>query len=160
MAVTITVNSNSYVTLEEANSILEAVFDNQEWQSLTDEQKKVCLVNATNKINMLFVKGEKLDNMYLKGTKMSETQEMQFPRDWETDVSEKIKMAQCYEALEICRYNYKRAKEQSAGVVSRSMESVSVTYSGKEPRKYGGKLLSEDAFNFIRSYLLLTYSRC
>lgn len=150
MAITITVNSNSYVTLEEANIILEAVFDNQEWQSLTDEQKKVCLVNAANRINLLAVKGEKLDS----------SQELLFPRDWETDVSEKIKMAQCYEALEICRYNYKRAKEQSAGVVSRSMESVSVTYSGKEPRKYGGKLLSEDAFNFIRSYLLLTYSRC
>ena len=48
MAITLDVGTNSYVTLEEANSILEAVFDNQEWQSLTDEQKKVCLVNATN----------------------------------------------------------------------------------------------------------------
>ena len=150
MAVTITVNSNSYVTLEEANSILELFFDNAEWTALTDEQKTVALINAATKI----------DNMYLKGKKLSDNQEMQFPRDWETTVSEKIKMAQCYEALEICRYNYSRAKEQSAGVISRGMESVSVTYSGKEPRKYGGKLLSEDAFNFIRSYLLLTYSRC
>ena len=150
MAVTITVNSNSYVTLEEANNILELVFDSAEWSALTDEQKKVCLVNATNKINLLFVKGEKLDS----------SQELMFPRDWETAVSNSVKMAQCYEALEICRYNYSRAREQSAGVVSRSMESVSVTYIGKEPRKYGGKLLSEDAFNFIRSYLLLTYSRC
>ena len=150
MAITLEVGANTYVTLEEANIIIEGIFDNKEWESLTNEQKTVALINSATK----------LDNMYLKGTKLSETQEMQFPRDWETDVSEKIKMAQCYEALEICRYNYKRAKEQSAGVVSRSMESVSVTYSGKEPRKYGGKLLSEDAFNFIRSYLLLTYSRC
>ena len=150
MAVTITVNSNSYVTLEEANEIIEGVYDNKEWQNLTNEQKTVALINAAKKI----------DNMYFKGKKLSDNQEMQFPRDWETDVSEKVKMAQCYEALEICRYNYSRAKEQSAGVVSRSMESVSVTYSGKEPKKYGGKLLSEDAFNFLRSYLLLTYSRC
>ena len=150
MAVTITVNSNSYVTFEEANNILELVFDSAEWATLTDEQKTVALINAATKI----------DNMYLKGTKLSDSQEMQFPRDWETAVSEKVKMAQCYEALEICRYNYSRAKEQSAGVISRSMESVSVTYSGKEPKKYGGKFLSEDAFNFIRSYLLLTYSRC
>ena len=150
MAIAIEVNTNSYVSIIEADLIIEGIFDNKEWESLTNEQKTVALINSATK----------LDNMYLKGTKLSETQEMQFPRDWETDVSEKIKMAQCYEALEICRYNYKRAKEQSAGVVSRSMESVSVTYSGKEPRKYGGKLLSEDAFNFIRSYLLLTYSRC
>ena len=150
MAVTITVNSNSYVTLEEANEIIEGVYDNAEWQNLTNEHKTVALINAATK----------LDNMYIKGSKLSENQEMQFPRDWETTVSEKVKMAQCYEALEICRYNYSRAKEQSAGVVSRSMESVSVTYNGKEPKKYGGKLLSEDAFNFLRSYLLLTYSRC
>ena len=150
MAIAIEVNTNSYVSIIEADLIIEGIFDNKEWESLTNEQKTVALINSATK----------LDNMYLKGNKLLETQEMQFPRDWETDVSEKIKMAQCYEALEICRYNYKRAKEQSAGVVSRSMESVSVTYSGKEPRKYGGKLLSEDAFNFIRSYLLLTYSRC
>ena len=150
MAVTIEVNINSYVSIIEADLIIEGIFDNKEWESLTNEQKTVALINAATKI----------DNMYLKGKKLSDNQEMQFPRDWETDVSEKIKMAQCYEALEICRYNYSRYREQSAGVVSRSMESVSVTYNGKEPKKYGGKLLSEDAFNFIRSYLLLTYSRC
>ena len=150
MAITIDVGTNSYVTITEADEIIEGVYDNAEWQSLTTEQKTVALINAATK----------LDNMYLKGAKLSEKQEMQFPRDWETSVSEKVKMAQCYEALEICRYNYKRAREQSAGVVSRGMESVSVTYSGKELKKYGGKLLSEDAYNFIRSYLLLTYSRC
>jgi len=150
MALTIDVGTNSYVTITEADEIIEGVYDNAEWQSLTTEQKTVALINAATK----------LDNMYLKGAKLSEKQEMQFPRDWETSVSEKVKMAQCYEALEICRYNYKRAREQSAGVVSRGMESVSVTYSGKELKKYGGKLLSEDAYNFIRSYLLLTYSRC
>ena len=150
MAIAIEVNTNSYVSIIEADLIIEGIFDNKEWESLSNEQKTVALINAATKI----------DNMYLKGSKLTENQEMQFPRDWETDVSEKVKMAQCYEALEICRYNYSRAREQSAGVVSRSMESVSVTYSGKEPRKYGGKLLSEDAFNFIRGYSLLTYSRC
>ena len=49
MAITLEVGTNTYVTLEEANSILEAVFDNEEWKLLTDEQKKVCLVNATNR---------------------------------------------------------------------------------------------------------------
>ena len=32
MAITLEVEVNTYVTLEEANIILEAVFDNQEWQ--------------------------------------------------------------------------------------------------------------------------------
>ena len=32
MAITLEVGANTYVTLEEANGILEAVFDNREWQ--------------------------------------------------------------------------------------------------------------------------------
>ena len=148
MAITLEIGTNSYVTLEEANIILEAVFDNQEWQSLTDEQKKVCLVNATNKINLLAVKGEKLDS----------SQELLFPRDWETAVSNSVKMAQCYEALEICRYNYKRERELNSGIASRSMDNVSITYAKQANRHRG--LYSKDAFDLIRSYLILTYTRC
>lgn len=148
MAVTITVNSNSYVTLEEANNILELVFDNAEWSALTDEQKKVCLINATNKINQLFVKGEKLDS----------SQELIFPRDWETTVSNSVKMAQCYEALEICRYNYKRERELNSGIASRSMDNVSITYAKQANRQRG--LYSKDVFDLLRSYLILTYTRC
>ena len=148
MAVTITVNSNSYVTLEEANNILELVFDSAEWSALTDEQKKVCLVNATNKINLLFVKGEKLDS----------SQELMFPRDWETAVSNSVKMAQCYEALEICRYNYKRERELNSGIASRSMDNVSITYAKQANRQRG--LYSKDAFDLLKSYLILTYTRC
>ena len=148
MAITLEVGANTYVTLEEANIILEAVFDNQEWQSLTDEQKKVCLVNATNRINLLAVKGEKLDS----------SQKLLFPRNWENSVSDKVKMAQCYEALEICRYNYKREREMNSGIVSRSMESVSVTYAKQANNQRG--LYSKDSFNFLREYLTLTYSRC
>ena len=148
MAITLEVGVNTYVTLEEANGILEAVFDNAEWQSLTDEQKKVCLVNAANRINLLAVKGEKLDS----------SQELSFPRDWETAVSNNVKMAQCYEALEICRYNYKREREMNSGIVSRSMESVSVTYAKQSNNQKG--LYSKDSFNFLREYLILTYSRC
>ena len=59
MAIILEVGTNTYVTLEEAESMLEAVYDNAEWKLLTDEQKKVCLVNATNKINLLTVKGSK-----------------------------------------------------------------------------------------------------
>ena len=148
MAITLEVGVNTYVTLEEANGILEAVFDNQEWQALTDEQKKVCLVNATNKINLLAVKGEKLDS----------SQKLLFPRNWETSVNDKVKMAQCYEALEICRYNYKREREMNSGIVSRSMESVSVTYAKQTKNQKG--LYSKDSFNFLKEYLMLTYSRC
>ena len=77
MGVTLEVGVNTYNTLEEANNILELVFDNAEWTALTDEQKKVCLVNAANKINLLAAKGSKLDA----------EQALMFPRDWETAVA-------------------------------------------------------------------------
>ena len=145
---TITVNGNSYVTLEEANNILELVFDSAEWSELTDEQKNICLINATNKINLLFVKSEKLDS----------SQELIFPRDWETAVSNSVKMAQCYEALEICRYNYKRERELNSGIASRSMDNVSIAYAKQANRQRG--MYSKDAFDLLRSYLILTYTRC
>ena len=148
MAITLEVGVNTYVTLEEAGNIIETIYDNAEWQSLTDEQKKVCLVNAANKINLLAVKGEKLDS----------SQELSFPRDWETAVSNNVKMAQCYEALEICRYNYKREREMNSGIVSRSMDNVSVTYA-KQANKQRG-LYSKDSFDLLRGYLILTYTRC
>ena len=147
MAITLEVGVNTYVTLEEAENIIKTIYDNAEWQSLTDEQKKVCLVNATNKINLLAVKGEKLDS----------SQKLIFPRNWEAAVSDKVKIAQCYEALEICRYNYKREREMR-GIVSRSMENVSVTYAKQANNQKG--LYSRDSFNFLREYLMLTYSRC
>ena len=147
MAITLEVGVNTYVTLEEAENIIKTIYDNAEWQSLTDEQKKVSLVNATNKINLLAVKGEKLDS----------SQELIFPRNWEAAVSDKVKIAQCYEALEICRYNYKREREMR-GIVSRSMENVSVTYAKQANNQKG--LYSRDSFNFLREYLMLTYSRC
>ena len=148
MAITLEVGVNTYVTLEEAENIIKTIYDNAEWQSLTDEQKKVSLVNATNKINLLAVKGEKLDS----------SQKLIFPRNWETAVSDKVKIAQCYEALEICRYNYKREREINSGIVSRSMENVSVTYAKQANNQKG--LYSRDSFNFLREYLMLTYSRC
>ena len=144
MALTLEVGTNTYVTLEEANSILEAVFDNAEWQSLTDEQKKICLVNAANRINLLAAKGEKLDS----------SQELSFPRNWETAVSNNVKMAQCYEALEICRYNYKREREMNSGIVSRSMDNVSVSYAKQSNRQRG--LYSKESFDLLRGYLIFS----
>lgn len=45
MAITITVGTNSWVTLNEANDFLESQFGSN-WSSLTDTQKKQCLITA------------------------------------------------------------------------------------------------------------------
>lgn len=46
MAVTLTVGSNSWVTLAEANTFLESIFDTN-WSGIsTDDDKKKCLITA------------------------------------------------------------------------------------------------------------------
>jgi hypothetical protein len=62
-------DSNSYVTLAEANAELEYVFDS-EWSSATDDEKTIALVLAARKI----------DSFGYYGTIAYETQKMQFPR--------------------------------------------------------------------------------
>jgi hypothetical protein len=46
MALTLTVGTNTYVTLAEANAYLEGKFGADGWFSLTDTVKKQCLITA------------------------------------------------------------------------------------------------------------------
>ena len=84
--------SNSYVTLAQANTYMEAVpwFDST-WDALTDAQKNSYLVQATRA----------LDRMRYRGARYDKDQALEFPRtitDDSTDEGEmpqKVKDAQC-----------------------------------------------------------------
>ena len=52
----------------------------------------------------------------------------------------------------------RRDREQQSGIVSRSMDNVSVTYAKQSNKQKG--LYSKDAFDLLRGYLILTYTRC
>ena len=142
----ITVGVNSYVTLEEAELIIADMFNADEWATMTEPQKEKALKTAVF---------QGLDLLSLRGTKLdSSTQVLEFPRSYETVVSNSVKMAQCYEAVEIARANYSAEKAQQEGIVSRSVPGASTSYSttGKTHKNKTG-LYSKSAYELMSKHL-------
>jgi hypothetical protein len=142
----ITVGVNSYVTLEEAELIIADMFNADEWTALTDQQKEKALKTAVF---------QGLDLLSLRGTKLdSSTQVLEFPRSYETTVSNSVKMAQCYEAVEIARANYSAEKAQQEGISSKSIAGASVSYNttGKTHKNKTG-LYSKSAYELLSKYI-------
>ena len=140
------VGENSYVTLEEAETIIADMFNAPEWEQLTDTQKEKALKTAVF---------QGLDLLTLSGSKLNpDTQVLEFPRDWETEVSNSVKMAQCYEAVEIARANYAAEKAQQEGIASRSIAGASVSYktTGKTQKDKTG-LYSVTAYKLLSRYI-------
>ena len=140
------VGTNSYVTLEEAELIIADVFNADEWATLTDPQKEKALKTAIFQgLDLLSLRGAKLD---------PNTQVLEFPRSYETAVSNSVKMAQCYEAVEIARVNYSAEKAQQEGIASKSIAGASVSYNttGKSHKDKTG-LYSKPAYELISKYI-------
>ena len=140
------VGENSYVTLAEAEIIIADMFNTSEWEQLTDTQKEKALKTAVF---------QGLDLLALSGCKLNPgTQVLEFPRNWETEVSNSVKMAQCYEALEVARANYSAEKAQQEGISSRSIAGASVSYktTGKTQKDKTG-LYSATAYKTISRYI-------
>ena len=102
MAITITAtpgdaSANSYVTLAEANTYLEASLQAETWAALDDERKKASLVHATRLI----------ETYKFGGLKSTSTQALEWPREGVFDrngyvvsgVPKKLKDAQCELAM-------------------------------------------------------------
>lgn len=142
----ITVGINSYVTLEEAELIIDDMFNADEWTALTEPQKEKALKTAVF---------QGLDLLSLRGTKLDpDIQVLEFPRSFETTVSNSVKMAQCYEAVEIARANYSAEKAQQEGIASKSIAGASVSYNttGKSHKNKTG-LYSKSAYELISKHI-------
>lgn len=140
------VGTNSYVTLTEAELIIADMFNADEWATLTDPQKEKALKTAVFQgLDLLSLRGAKLD---------PNTQVLEFPRSYETVVSNPVKMAQCYEAVEIARANYTAEKAQQEGIASKSIAGASVSYNttGKSHKDKTG-LYSKSAYELISKYI-------
>ena len=140
------VGENSYVTLVEAEIIIADMFNASEWEQLTDQQKEKALKTAVF---------QGLDLLTLSGSKLNpDTQVLEFPRNWETEVSNSVKMAQCYEAVEVARVNYTAEKAQQEGILSKSIAGASVNYkaTGKTQKDKTG-LYSATAYKMLSRYI-------
>jgi len=84
------VGVNSYVTENEADTYFDDRYNGSDWGEVPDTE--IALVSAADLLDSAF-------SWY--NDKTESTQDLEFPRNEETDVPQKVKNAQCELALEI-----------------------------------------------------------
>lgn len=123
----ITVGTDSYVSLVEAEDYFSKILNSEKWDAETDIRKEKALKNATMNIDKLLFIGRKVDS----------EQPLQFPRYVEyikkyvfdnTGIPEDIKKAVCEEALFLLSGGSKRLELQAEGVKSFSLGDLSENF--------------------------------
>ena len=167
MAVTLTVGTNTYISLADAKTYFGTRLYADVWTAATDDNKSIALIMATSKI----------DRLKLRGQKAIYDQALQFPRafylgdrynrkigltidnvrgaGWyvETVTSNAVKNAVCEEAIAILAGGAnadKRQKLQQQGVKSFKLGNLQEEYSGAGASE---TLLSLQAKQYLLKYL-------
>lgn len=166
MAVTVTVGTNSYISVTNADLYFNNRLFTTVWTGSSADDKARALIGATKII----------DRQFLKGRKKLNTQTLAFPRCYlvdqrsisnlnyignvelvwdgslwcEIEVPEAVLDSCCEEAIALLdRGNSKRRKLQNEGVQSVSIGSTSEAYK----LSAGRGLLSQEARELLRQYL-------
>lgn len=127
---TLIVGTNTYLTLEEANTYFESRLYNTAWLNASAEDKEKALIMACRKIKSI-------------------------PLSIPEVIPENFKNAQCEESVAILEYgNSKRIKLQQQGVKSMSLGDMSESYAGKRI------LLSADAEILLKPYKMGSVPIC
>jgi hypothetical protein len=129
-------DSDSYVTLDEANTYFSAVFNNNLWTELVEDKKERALKTATRVIDTLSFPGSK-KSVSLEG---SDTyQALKFPRsntineDGEYIIPVYIKNATCEQAMHMIRFGEIMEQNialQKSGVKSQKIPGQAQVFSG------------------------------
>lgn len=121
MALTLTVGTNTYISLTDAETYMEKRYDpSGAWASAVDATKNQLLANAT----ML------IDRQVWLGSKTSSTQTLEFPRDGDTSIETKVTYACVEQALWLLTSKGTRAELQAQGVRSVTVGGVSEQWNG------------------------------
>ena len=121
MAMTLTVGTNSYVTLAEANAYMEPVINGYNWEEATDDTKNRALATAFREINEQRYNADKLVS----------TQNGAFPLAYQTSVPNDVKYAQIEWSNELLGIDYVLEQQLAQGLKSKSIDSVSESYQSK-----------------------------
>lgn len=163
MPVTITVDENSYISLEDANEYFNGRLNSSEWEEATDTDKKKALITATKRI----------DYLNFIGRKESLGQSLKFPRvyshspnsffpDSQSVVSgtkpDDLLDATCEEAIALLSQNLEVEKRQRDGIESEKIGDTSRSYNSNvvESKQQGRGLLSPEAKSLLRGYIKST----
>ena len=161
--VTVTVGTNSYITVAECTTILGDFFDVDNWTNASNDTKEKALKMATRNIDSLNLLYEKYDV----------EQALAFPRnvnlayldEVDGEIPDLVKKAQALEALNVLdeRASVNSIQQaQANGIQSQSIEGTSVTYSSIAIEKSYNKtdqLTSKIVRRILKPYIQSTFSR-
>lgn len=146
MAITIEVGTNSYITLAEANTILEIYPEYILWGLLTDVEKNNLLVRATRNIE---------NNYY--SNKKNYTQKLSFPLYYQSSVLDVIKEAQAIEAISLIDISLiKESGEYKSGLLSEKVREASKTYSDSKANSLTRAIRSDKAYRMLNRFIKKT----
>ena len=146
-------SSNSYVTLEEANTYLGERLHADAWASASDSDKEKALLTACRYLEQL---------RYWDGNRPAFTdprQRLTFPRVTDTDaagafvIPQPVKDAQCEEALALLARGAEQERRrtlQASGVKSFAVDGLSESYESGADRQV---LLSAEARSLLAGYI-------
>lgn len=156
--ITLTVNTNTYISLEDANDFFNTRLNSDIWDFASDTDKAKALITATQKI----------DTLAFRGTKYLLSQTLQFPRAYhsyalsnrwgnmpyssivtESTVPEDIKRAVCLEAQSLLEGASSRTIAQQQGVKSIKAGNFTEVYVGAPRPVY-----SIDAMDLLKPYMV------
>jgi hypothetical protein len=126
MALTITVGTNSYLTLADAEAYALRLYGPRAtlWSTQTDATKNALLAQACLDIDSCFWNGEKT----------ASTQTLEFPREGDATTDDsytKVEQAQVEQALHLLTYNQERREAIAGmGVNGVSVGGISEQYAG------------------------------
>jgi hypothetical protein len=146
-------SSNSYVTLEEANTYLAGRLHADTWTSASDSDKEKALLTACRHVEQL---------RYWDGNRPAFTdprQRLTFPRVQDIDadgafiIPQSVKEAQCEEALALLARGAEQESRralQASGVRSFAVDGLSESYESGADRQ---ALLSAEARSLLAGYV-------
>lgn len=150
---TIVVGSNSYLSLEEANKIINnEYFDTDDeykiWSSLSEENKEKLLIKGTRVI----------DTIPFRGIKVSgRVESLQFPREIHGEVIDcpyEVKVGLLVQALKTYANNGKQElKLQELGVKSYSINKASITFGDTNNTRMGNGIYNE-VYDIMKKWVL------
>jgi hypothetical protein len=135
---------SAYCTVDEAQSYFDGRLNTDAWDDATSTNKEKSLINATRLI----------DRLNFKGTKTSDSQDLQFPRDEDTTVPDDIKYACSELALALLDGVDPELEFENLRMVSQGYANVRSTYDSLIPAEHiNAGIPSVAAWRYLKPYL-------
>lgn len=120
------VDLDPYLTVEDAQIFFNGRLNTYPWDNATDPEKLKALKMATGRI----------DRLQYIGVRLDPEQELEFPRDYQTQVPQAIEEACCLIALSLLDGVDVEIEDQNLSAVTQAFSTARTTYNPAVRRDY------------------------